>query len=497
MINRGRNQASAYVFNSKTGKLEKQEDKVNTIESLAKQAKKHLKSLEDIAAAVNKEDNEKPVNNIVVITAQDNLIHNYFTSIDISWDASNCLSTAIIKMPKLNVQNLSYWTTYTGQLTIYVGNDFVFDYVNANSNINEQDAANSLVKYWDNSNIKPFFRGEISRVKEFENDVTIYVDSIGRRFQQKIPDDFRQSFINNQNVRDAFQAICEFLGVFYICPPKTVTDNGETSTTDDQNPSTDGTENDLSTQQQAEQNMQQIAKNKVNQQQSSTSGNNQDNNNSSTDNQNNNTDTTDENSDLTNNEEVPDIQNGYGDINFDANGAIVHGSTVIETSPDMAETLIAMEENPFEQYLEDETGIIEYVQKFLDGDMFDELHNRVMDYGAITVEPKSTSSSDISSVSTGATDSSGSSPNGTDENGDSQNSSQGGSSSSSSGGKTYMPTARAIAGHTAAKALSKDYINTLTPEQARLLRTSNYASGKYTSDTMQKLLWRSLGIVLR
>ena len=157
MINRGRNQASAYVFNSKTGKLEKQDDKVNTIESLAKQSKKHLKSLEDIATAVNKEDNEKPVNNIVVITAQDNLIHNYFTSIDISWDASNCLSTAIIKMPKLDVQNLSYWTTYTGQLTIYVGNDFVFDYVNANSNINEQDAANSLVKYWDNSNIKPFF----------------------------------------------------------------------------------------------------------------------------------------------------------------------------------------------------------------------------------------------------------------------------------------------------------------------------------------------------
>ena len=486
MINRGRNQASAYVFNSKTGKLEKQEDKVNTIESLAKQSKKNLKNLEDIATAVNKEDNEKPVNNIVVITAQDNLIHNYFTSIDISWDASNCLSTAIIKMPKLDVQNLSYWTTYTGQLTIYVGNDFVFDYVNANSNINEQDAANSLVKYWDNSNIKPFFRGEISRVKEFENDVTIYVDSIGRRFQQKIPDDFRQSFINNQNVRDAFQAICEFLGVFYICPPKTVTDNGKTSTTDNQNPSTNGTENDISMQQQAEQNMQQIAKNKVNQ--SSTIGNNQNNNNSSIDNQNNN---------LTNNEEVPDIQNGYGDINFDANGAIVHGSTVIETSPDMAEILIAMEENPLEQYLEDETGIIEYVQKFLDGDMFDELHNRVMDYGAITVEPKSTSSSDISSVSTGTTNSSGSSPNETDENGDSQNSSQGGSSSSSSGGKTYMPTAGAVAGHTAAKALSKAYINTLNPEQARLLRTSNYASGKYTSDTMQKLLWRSLGMTLK
>ena len=101
---------------------------------------------------------------------------------------------------------------------------------------------------------------------------------------------------------------------------------------------------------------------------------------------------------LTDNQEIEDIQNGYGDINFDANGAIVHGSVAIETSPDMADTLIAMEENPLEKYLEDETGIVEAVQKLLDGDMFDELHNKVMNYDAITIEPKSTTTTEITST---------------------------------------------------------------------------------------------------
>jgi hypothetical protein len=385
----------------------------------------------------------------------------------------------------MNIENLTYWTTYTGQLTIYVGNDFVFDYVNANAHNTEQDAVNSITKYWDNSGIKPFFRGEVSRIKEQQNDITIYVDSIGRRFQQKIPDDFRQSFINNQNVRDAFQAICEFLGVFFICPPKTVTDNGETET-DGQTPS-DGQENDVSNTQQAEQTMQNIAKNKVNQQQSSTNSN-SDTQNQNDENNQQDSSNTENSDDLTNNEEVPDIQNGYGDINFDANGAIVHGSAVIETSPDMAETLIAMEENPLEKYLEDETGIIESVNKFLDGDMFEELHNKVMDYGAITIEPKSTSSSDITSgTSPGAT--SGDNPNNSTEN----------SGSSSNGGVSSS------FGNTSSRArdkngwingqyyidgkiyLSDAYINSLTPSQAWAKYTSGLQTGVYRDGTLNRL----------
>ena len=444
MINRGVTKTSQYFFNSKTGMLEKIDHNVQTIESLSNQVGK---SLDDLAKAVNQQDLKEPINNITVITVEDNLIHNYFTSMDVSWDASNCLSSAIIKAPKMNTENTNYWTTYTGQLTIYAGYNFTFDYVNSNSYSTEKDAANSLIKYWDNSNITPFFKGEISRVKEKENDIVIYVDSIGRRFQQKIPDEFRQAFIYNQNVRDAFQAICEFLGVIYICPPKTVTDNGEREEEDGE-VTTDGTENNIGTQQNKEQQIKQIAQNKVNQANSSSSPSSSSDTSSNTENQDSSTDT--EDTSLTNNEEIDTPQNGYGDINFDANGAITHGSTVIETSPDMAETLIAMEENPLEKYLEDETGIVEKVQKFLDGEMFDELHNKVMDYGAITIEPKSTTSTNMST--TGST--TGTAGNSGDSSGDSSSSSSGTSSNTSTPrGVGYVhraspqPTARAIARH--------------------------------------------------
>ena len=438
MINRGITKTSQYFFNSKTGMLEKIEDNVQTIESLSNQVGK---SLEDLAKAVNQQDLKEPINNITVITVEDNLIHNYFTSMDISWDASNCLSSAIIKAPKLNTENVNYWTTYIGQLTIYAGYNFTFDYVNNNSYPTEKDAANSLTKYWDNSSITPFFKGEVSRVKEMENDIIIYVDSIGRRFQQKIPDEFRQAFIYNQNVRDAFQAICEFLGVEYICPPKTVTDDGETEEEDGE-VTTDGTENDVSTQQNKEKQMQQTVQNKVNQTNSSNSPSSDP---SDSENQDSTTDT--EDTSLTDNEEIDTPQNGYGDINFDANGAITHGSTVIETSPDMAETLMAMEENPLEKYLEDETGIVEKVQKFLDGEMFDELHNKVMDYGAITVEPKTASTSEMSSTGSsvgGGT--SGESSNGDSDSNDDSNSGGGGSSTTSQR-KAYQPSSRAIRSH--------------------------------------------------
>lgn len=471
MINRGVTKTSQYFFNSKTGMLEKVEKNVQTIESLSKQAGLNL---EDIGKKVNENTSNKPINNITVITAEDNLIHNYFTSMDVSWDASNCLSTAIIKAPKMGTENTNYWTTYTGQLTVYAGYNFIFDYVNGNSNPTEQDAANSLVKYWDNSGIKPFFRGEISRVKEFNNDIVIYVDSIGIRFQQKMPDEFRQAYIYNQNVRDAFQAICEFLGVKYICPPKTATEDAEEVTEDGQ-ATTDGTENDVSQQQNKTQQIQQTAINKVNQSNNSSSNPPSSDPNSPTGTEGEEGEEGAEGEELTNNEEIEAPQNGYGDINFDANGAIVHGSTVIETSPDMAETLIAMDENPLEKYLEDETGIIESVQQLLDGEMFDELHNKVMDYGAITVQPKASSSTSMSTTgSTGSTgDTSGSSSDsGSDSSSDSNGSGSTSGTNNAPRGVGYVhrvpkqPTGRAIAGHRKQTVEEKTYNKAKNPLQA-------------------------------
>ena len=374
MINRGLNKTSQYVFNAQTGMLEKIEKAASTVEALSKNAK-NITKLDDINTANNQDDKQEPMNNIVVITSDDNLIHNYFYGLDVSWDASNCLSSAIIKMPKMDAENVNYWATYQGQLTIYIGHDFVFDYVNSNSYGTEQDAANALIKYWDNSDILPLFKGEISRIKERENDITIYVDSIGRRFQQKIPDEFRQAYIYNQNVRDAFQAICEFLGVKYICPPKTVVDNSETQQAADNSQ----TPSDTDTKLQQEQNIANTVANKT-ANEVNNSNNDENNNNDNTEN-------------LTNNQEIDMPQNGYSNINFDANGAIVYNSKMIETSPDMVQTLLAMEENPLEKYVDDETGIIEDVQALLKGYMFDELHNKVMNYNSVTIPPKASSTS--------------------------------------------------------------------------------------------------------
>lgn len=517
MINRGLTKKSQYIFNSKTGMLEKKEENKQTIESLSKQASKHVGNLSDIAKEVNKKKDKHPMNQITVITSADNLIHNYFYDFEHSWDASNCLSTATIKMPKMDTENVNYWATYQDTVTIYGGYNYTLDKVNSQSHASEQEAANSLAQYREDADIIPFFRGTISRIKEYQTYIVLYIDSIGIRFKQKIPEEFRQSYINGQNVRDAFQAICEFLGVQYICPPQlvneTAEDTGETGIV-----GTNGTENDVSQQQSTAENVVNTAKNIVqqsqeqqqsqqqNQQQSngnqqgilSNDTNAQDANAQNTDTQN----TTDQSGTLTDNQEIDVQLNGYSDISFDANGAITHNSTVIETSPDMAQTLLKMEENPLERYLEDETGIVEKVQNFLKGDMFDEIHNSVMDYGAITIQPKSTTSSDISSstdTNTNSTDLSGT--------GDSSN------NNGSSGGSNVSKTSGRTGGNVSKKTtngwsngqyfingkiyLSKSYINTLSPEQARQKRTQAYHNQTYTDDTMKKLLWRSLGQKLK
>ena len=499
MINRGLTKDSQYHFNKKTKKLEKDDKKAQTIESLSKQANKQVFNVEDIGKTVNKESEPaRPINSLTVITAEDNLIHNYFYDLEYSWDASNCLTVATIKMPRLDTENINYWTTYNGQVTIYGGYNFTFDKVNNNNFTTEQDAANSLVKYGEGSDIKPLFRGNVARIKEYQTHATVYVDSIGVRFKQKIPDEFRQSYINGQNVADAFQAICEFLGVQFICPPRTAVESEED--VDLVNTEVgDGTENDVTKQQQTAQQIADTAKNKVeNSNQNSTDATGTATPSTTDTTATNGTDTTTptDETDLTNNEEINPVINGYDDISFDANGAIVHGSTVIETSPDMAETLAQMSENPLDKYLEDETGIIEKVKSFLDGDMFEELHNNVMDYGAITIEPKSTTSTDISTSTVGNTNTSDLSNTDGSTNGSTESTKMSGSVGGSVATNTPNPSSRSARGHRKPIALSKNYINTLTPEQARQLRTSNYQSGVYTSDTMQKLLWRSMGITL-
>lgn len=399
MINRTRIKDSIYdILNEDPKKIKEYQEKENKktpeqkIEEQKKYNKKsHLEKINLQENINNQEDN--PYNRVVVHTEKDNLIHNYFHYFDMYWDAGDVISSVILKLPKTDVKNTQYWITYTGYITIYLGNE-------VNTETHKSKPTDTPNTYWSLKGMQPIFKGEIGIIKEYSKELEIHIDSIGKRFKQKIPEEFRQSFIYNQNVRDAFQAICEFLGVKYICPPKTAND-----TTDSTKTLTDGTQNNVNKKTQQESQLATSASTVAD----------TDNSNSSSDQVSDDDKKTPQQkrkeqkakdkaqnnqaqNNLNNSTQQNDVQNGYADISFDANGGIVHGSSSIITSPDMEDTLLELEEHPLDKYLKDTTYIATDVKKFLNGEMFDELHNSVMNYDAITIQAKSASTSNISAV---------------------------------------------------------------------------------------------------
>ncbi|MBR3208657.1 MAG: hypothetical protein IKF82_00155 [Bacilli bacterium] len=427
-------------------------------------------------------DETEASNNVIVHTVDDNLIHNYFHYFDLYWDAGDPMSSLILRFPKTDQDNTKYWITYTGEVHVYIG-----------PNVNKSSANNqegTPATYWDMQNMKPLFAGEIGQIKEYIKELEIHVDSIGKRFKQKIPEEFRQSFINNQNVRDAFQAICEFLGVKYICPPPTEAPEDEEEETSEE--AQDGTENDVSNQTNAEKQMANKATKKaaevLKKTQSNTSSDNKtSSNNANTGEEMDNTDQLDP--EALNEEEVEAPQNGYADVSFDAGGAITHASKVIETSPDMAETLMAMEEHPLMKYLTDETFVAADIKKLLSGEFFDTVHNSTMNYDAISITPKTASSSEMSSVSTPG-----------DASGDSSGDSSENEGSSPVAG-VPQPSSSAIAKHRSTSKgytykngkrwLSDAYIKTLSlSHAAELAKRTN----EFDPTTIKRLRRRAIGL---
>lgn len=309
-----------------------------------------------------------PSNEFVVITKADNLAHNYFHYCEVYWDIGDCLSQAIIRFSKSDHSNTNYWIRYEGDIWLYMGHDI------------HKDSKNNQEYYDLDVGEPPFFVGEVYDVQEYAYEFEVKIRSIGFRFKQSIPDDFRQKYINGQNVRDAFQAICEFLGVKYICPPQNIQTNA--------NASPEGTEKDLDQAKKKEEALAKEIAKKASEElnkDKETDDKNQD------ENQNENQDS--------NNESTQDMpQQGYANVSFDANGAITYNSTVIEISPDTTQTLLSMQDDAFSIYVEDDTNVIEDVKDFLNHKIFEEIHPFYLDYGAITITPSSTDSSSMSSA---------------------------------------------------------------------------------------------------
>ena len=166
-------------------------------------------------------------NDISVITVDDNINHTYCSKI--RWDKDNFLpiGTAQLTMP-YSKDIEQYWVKYFGIVVIHA---------NLNSHPNSVIASQlkipdtislNLKKYVDtevdiedkkrtlrfkNDEYNYAFIGKISRFKQVGKTFIIYLEDIGWKFLQKVPQEFRNSYIANQSLDDAFQAICEFMGV--------------------------------------------------------------------------------------------------------------------------------------------------------------------------------------------------------------------------------------------------------------------------------------------
>ena len=76
-------------------------------------------NIENLNETVNQlSQDQKPANNIIVLAKRDNVTHNYFHYFELYWDARDCLSSIIIRMPKTDVDNTKYWIKGVSYISI-------------------------------------------------------------------------------------------------------------------------------------------------------------------------------------------------------------------------------------------------------------------------------------------------------------------------------------------------------------------------------------------
>lgn len=146
-----------------------------------------------------------------IITLKDNLTHPYFSSIDISRD-----NTSPIGIAKFHAvydqQIMDYWAKYDDVVIISFN---ISDLNRENTNSLNFSESNELNGRAQNEEYNYSFICKVSRVKQKGKEIIIFLEDLGWKFLQKVPTEFRQTYIANQYLDDAFQAICEFLDVHF------------------------------------------------------------------------------------------------------------------------------------------------------------------------------------------------------------------------------------------------------------------------------------------
>ena len=298
-------------------------DKVNSVASTAKDT---TESGFDPLSYTDKHEVETSTilcEELVVKTASDEKTHGYFTKFEMNYDVDFAVAPASLFCAKTNDDIVNYWANNNDYVTVYSG------YIDENN---------------DNKLIEVFY-GKISMVKQRGYKLEIQIDNIGRRFKQKIPEEFRNAYIYNQNVRDAFQAICEFIGVHFVCPPHLDVDESESTGTDSTSGANTATDN-IATENGIASNAAKTAQTATN---TISKGNTLINSGSNNNTDNTNSEDTENTSEAASEDQISE-QVGYKGISFDSSGAICKAESKIEENPDTIQQTTALTDLPFNLY---------------------------------------------------------------------------------------------------------------------------------------------------
>ena len=146
-----------------------------------------------------------------IITLKDGLTHPYFSSIDISKDNTSPIGIAKFRT-FYDQQIIDYWTKYDGVVVISFN---INDLHRENTNSLNYSELYGLHGRTQNEEYNYSFICKVSRTKQKGKEIIIFLEDIGWKFLQKVPTEFRQTYIANQYLDDAFQAMCEFLDVHF------------------------------------------------------------------------------------------------------------------------------------------------------------------------------------------------------------------------------------------------------------------------------------------
>ena len=156
---------------------------------------------------------------IALITLNDNILHTYCSAI--SWQKDNSVPIGIAKLKMPYSPSIEeYWVKYSGAVVIHANlnnkqkitqNEYATKKQISNPTVLKEKENDKIRLQNDEYNYS--FIGKVHKFKQEGKKFVLYLEDLGWKFLQKVPDDFRKTYIAGQTLDNAFHAMCEFMGV--------------------------------------------------------------------------------------------------------------------------------------------------------------------------------------------------------------------------------------------------------------------------------------------